>query len=107
MHASFSYTDIWFILSKIPEGSVATYGDLAKMAGAPGYARVVGNILKQLPKGSGLPWHRVINSKGQISFPKDSARYTTQKERLEQEGITFISGKINLKPTVGTENKYG
>lgn len=97
MQAPFSHTDIWFILSQVPEGSVVTYGELAKMAGAPGYARVIGNILKQLPKGSGLPWHRVINSKGQISFPEDSARYTTQKELLEQEGITFISGKINLK----------
>ena len=97
LSTSFSHTDIWFILSKIPEGSVVTYGQLADMLGAPSYARVVGNILKQIPAGSGLPWHRVINSKGRISFPEDSGKYKTQKELLEQEGVTFISGKVNLK----------
>ena len=97
MSAPFSHTEIWFILNRVPEGTVVTYGQLASMVGAPGYARVVGNILKQLPAGSGLPWHRVINSKGQISFPEGSGKYKAQKELLEQEGVTFISGKVNLK----------
>lgn len=97
MGAPFSHIEIWFILSRVPEGTVVTYGQLASMVGAPGYARVVGNILKQLPAGSGLPWHRVINSKGQISFPEGSGKYKNQKELLEREGVTFISGKVNLK----------
>lgn len=67
------------------------------MAGAPGYARVVGNVLKQLPSGTDLPWHRVINGRGQISFPEGSSRYNLQKLRLEQEGVTTSSGKIDLK----------
>ncbi|AMO55211.1 MGMT family protein [Endozoicomonas montiporae] len=96
MQAPFSRTDIWLVLSQVPEGKVVTYGQLARMAGAPGYARVVGNILKQLPKGSGLPWHRVINGKGRISFPEDSVKYNEQKELLEQEGVIFISGKVSL-----------
>lgn len=100
MQAPFSRTDIWLVLSQVPEGKVVTYGQLARMAGAPGYARVVGNILKQLPRGSGLPWHRVINARGLISFPEDSAKYKEQKERLEHEGVTFISGKVSL-------NHYG
>ena len=97
MSAPFSHNEIWFILSRVPEGKVVTYGQLASMVGAPGYARVVGNILKQLPAGSGLPWHRVINSKGQISFPEGSGKFKQQQELLEQEGVTFLSGKVNLK----------
>ncbi|WP_322740936.1 MGMT family protein [Endozoicomonas gorgoniicola] len=100
LQAPFSHTDIWLVLSQVPEGKVVTYGQLARMAGAPGYARVVGSILKQLPKGSGLPWHRVINCKGRISFPEDSVKYNEQKGLLEQEGVTFIAGKISL-------NSYG
>lgn len=97
MTAPFTPSEIWYLLNKIPKGSVATYGQLAEMAEAPGYARVVGNILKQLPVGTDLPWHRVINSKGEISFPDGSSRYNLQKLRLEQEGVAISSGKINLK----------
>ncbi|WP_419534803.1 MGMT family protein [Endozoicomonas sp.] len=95
--APFTPSEIWYLLSRIPKGCVVTYGQLAEMAGAPGYARVVGNILKQLPAGTDLPWHRVINGKGQISFPDGSSRYNLQKLRLEQEGVAISSGKINLK----------
>ncbi|MBO9481620.1 MGMT family protein [Salinisphaera sp. G21_0] len=97
MTAPFTPSEIWYLISRIPKGCVVTYGQLADMAGAPGYARVVGNILKQLPAGTDLPWHRVINGKGQISFPDGSSRYSQQKQRLEQEGVTISSGKINLK----------
>ena len=88
---------VWYILSQVPEGKVITYGQLAEMSGAARTARVVGNILKQLPASTGLPWHRVINCKGQISFPEGSPQYQKQKYRLAAEGITLISGKINLK----------
>ena len=97
MTAPFTPSEIWYLLSRIPKGCVVTYGQLAEMAGSPGYARVVGNILKQLPAGTDLPWHRVINGKGQISFPDGSSRYNLQKLRLEQEGVAISSGKINLK----------
>lgn len=97
MSVPFSPSEVWYLLSRIPAGCVVTYGQLANMAGAPGYARVVGNILKQLPAGSDLPWHRVINCKGRISFPEGSARYDSQKRRLELEGVMVVSGKINLK----------
>ena len=88
---------VWYILSQIPEGKVVTYGQLAEMIGFEKGARVVGNILKQLPAGSDLPWHRVINSKGEISFPKGTHRYLKQVERLEKEGISFIKEKISLQ----------
>ncbi|MGY0216954.1 MGMT family protein [Endozoicomonadaceae bacterium StTr2] len=87
---------IWLVVSQIPCGQVATYGQIAKLAGLPGQARAVGQILSQLPKGSGLPWHRVINSQGRISFPVDSPRFTRQKEKLETEGIEFNDDRISL-----------
>lgn len=74
-----------------------TYGQLAEMAGAKQAARVVGNILKQLPINTNLPWHRVINHKGQLSFPEDTLRYQKQKDRLEAEGVILLSGKLDLK----------
>ena len=87
---------VWTVLSLIPEGKVVTYGQLAELSGAPRAARVVGNILRQLPAGSSLPWHRVINSKGHISFPEGSSQHAKQRARLEEEGITLLDGKINL-----------
>lgn len=97
MSTPFTPTEIWILISQIPTGKVVTYGQLAEQVGARGYARVVGNVLKQLPAGTDLPWHRVINSKGYISFPEGSARYNEQKRRLEKEGITLLSGRVNLK----------
>ncbi len=87
---------VWQVLSQIPAGHVVTYGQLARMAGAPQHARAVGAILRQLPNGSGLPWHRVINSKGRLSFAEDSGAYRCQAERLKAEGIELCDGKIAL-----------
>ncbi len=88
---------IWQVVAHIPEGKVATYGQIAELAGLPRMARAVGRTLSQLPKDTQLPWHRVINAKGQISFPVGSDAYICQKERLENEGITLLKGKISLK----------
>ena len=88
---------IWQVLAAIPKGKVATYGQIAKLCGYSGYARYVGHTLKQLPQGTALPWHRVINAQGQISFPKDSAAYCLQRSRLEKEGVVFEDEKIRLK----------
>ena len=52
---------VWQIVAAIPEGYVTTYGDVAKLAGSPRAARQVGGVLKRLPEGSTLPWHRVVN----------------------------------------------
>ncbi len=89
---------IWFALSQIPSGKVVTYGQLAILAGfSTLYARVVGNLLSQLPLGSDLPWHRVVNHKGYLSFQPHSERYNIQKERLKQEGVTFLDERILLQ----------
>ena len=78
---------IWQVVSRIPRGKVATYGQVARLADLPGYARYVGYTMKMLPSGSKLPWFRVVNSKGELTFPKHSAQYRTQQEKLEAEGI--------------------
>ena len=88
---------IWLVVSEIPAGKVTTYGQVAEMAGLPRGARIVGNVLSQLPPGGHLPWHRVINSKGEISFPHGTSRYQTQRELLEAEGIVFLNQKVSLK----------
>ncbi len=84
-------------LSMIPLGQVTTYGAIAKAAGLPGYARFVGHILRNLPKGTKLPWHRVVNAQGKISFPEGSDAFLDQKNRLLNEGVELKNKKINLK----------
>ena len=88
---------IWQIVNQIPRGKVATYGQVAQLAELPGYARYVGYTMKMLPSGSKLPWHRVVNSQGRISFPTDSTQYQTQKQKLEAEGVVFIKGRFSLR----------
>ena len=91
---------IWQIVYQIPKGQVSSYGQVARLAGLPGYARYVGHVMKNLPTGTKLPWHRVANSQGKLSFPRDSLEYQTQKGRLEAEGVVFVNGKFSIK-------KYG
>lgn len=88
---------LWQVVNAIPAGKVCTYGGVAKLAGLPGYARYVGTTLARLPEGSSLPWFRVVNSQGKISFPQDSAHYREQVKRLQAEGVVVVNGKISLK----------
>lgn len=83
------------VIHSVPKGKVATYGQIAELAGLPRAARLVGNTLKNLPKNSKLPWHRIVNASGKISLPIDG-NGKVQKQRLEKEGVVFINGKINL-----------
>ena len=80
---------IWFVVAMIPEGVVATYGDVAAHAGLPGNARRVGRALRALPAGTSIPWHRVISAQGRLSLPPDSATGKEQRSRLRAEGIAF------------------
>jgi methylated-DNA-protein-cysteine methyltransferase-like protein len=85
------------IIKNIPEGKVMTYGQIAKLAGSPRGARQVVRILHSMSKKHRLPWHRVINSKGEIGF-KDEEQYTVQKMSLESEGVEVSDDKcINLQ----------
>ena len=87
---------IFAVIHQIPCGKVTTYGEIAKLAGYPGYARHVGKALGKLPKDSTLPWFRVINSQGKISLKgEDLAR---QRALLIAEDIKVSSeGKLSLR----------
>jgi methylated-DNA-protein-cysteine methyltransferase-like protein len=87
---------IWQIVSQIPPGKVASYGQIATLAGLPRGARLVGHVMNKLPQETRLPWHRVINSQGKISLPVGSAAHTEQKARLIDEGIIFNHERISL-----------
>ena len=84
---------IWQVVSLIPAGQVATYGDVAHQAGLGRSARRVGAALRALPQETRIPWHRVINAQGRISLPTGSASQYTQRERLEAEGVVFRGNK--------------
>ncbi|BBB30144.1 MGMT family protein [Neptunomonas japonica] len=88
---------IWTAVGYIPKGKVATYGQIAAIAGFPRTARAVGRALSKLPEDTQIPWFRVINAKGEISFPIDSDRYDIQKQHLEEELIIVRNGKVDLK----------
>jgi methylated-DNA-protein-cysteine methyltransferase related protein len=88
---------IWSVVSRIPKGFVSTYGDVASFAGYPTGARVVGAALRTAPLSLNLPWYRVINARGKISFPAGGDKSLKQKECLEAEGVVFVSGIVNLK----------
>ena len=83
---------IWQVVALIPAGKVATYGDVANLAGLPGAARRVGAALRILPPDTKIPWHRVINAQGRMSLPEGSSAQYTQRERLEAEGVVFSAG---------------
>jgi len=94
------YQRIWETVAQIPKGKVASYADVAKLAGLPGQQRLVGYALHNLPHNSSVPWQRVINAQGKISFPPKSARYKRQQTMLKKEGVVFEKGKVDLE-------KYG
>lgn len=88
---------VWEVVAGIPPGCVLNYGEVARLAGYPGRARMVGRALGRAPKARQLPWHRVINAQGRISFPPDSSRYLTQRRLLEAEGVVLDDEVIDLE----------
>lgn len=93
------YPRIYSVVSRIPPGRVATYGQVASQAGLPRQARLVGYALSVLSNLSSIPWHRVVNAKGMISSrsgEKDCE--ALQRVLLEEEGIQFgPQGAISLR----------
>jgi methylated-DNA-protein-cysteine methyltransferase-like protein len=86
---------VCIVVAQIPRGQVATYGQVADLAGLPRGARKVGRIMSHLPPGSRLPWHRVVNASGRISLPK-GAGHERQQAALEREGVVFRNGRLSL-----------
>jgi len=87
---------LWQLVAAIPRGQVATYGQLARLAGYPSHARYVGTTLNHLPKGTTLPWFRVLRSSGELAFPPGSAAWKRQQALLEAEGVIFKGMKVPL-----------
>ena len=97
MTATSAQERIWRTVRLISEGCVATYGQVALVAGLPGHARQVGYALNSLPEGSDVPWHRVINAQGRVSARAEPGWEDFQRILLLEEGIVFrANGSIDL-----------
>ena len=88
---------IYAMVRRIPHGRVATYGQIAREAGLPGQARLVGYALHNLPDHSRVPWHRVVNAHGGISLDQTFGSGRLQRALLEAENVKFSdNGRIDL-----------
>ncbi len=95
---SSTYARIYAVIRRIPRGRVATYGQIAALAGLGGHARQVGYALHALPAGSTLPWHRVINARGEVSPRSQFGEELRQCLLLEAEDVEFDwRGRVSLK----------
>lgn len=98
MTAGGRWKRIYEVVERIPDGRVATYGQVAAIAGYPGHARQVGYALHALPEGSEVPWQRVINARGEVSARAFAGWEHFQRHLLEEEGIVFDSrGRVDLR----------
>jgi len=88
---------IWDTIRDIPRGSVASYGQIAEIAGIPRGARQVGAALRSLPDDHDVPWHRVIQASGRIAFAKDTPQFEKQLKRLMTEDIAVIAGRVDMQ----------
>ena len=88
---------VYRLVSQIPRGRVATYGQIAAFLGYPRAARAVGYAMKRCPQESGVPWHRVLNARGGISLRANISGMVTQRILLEREGITLRRGRVDLR----------
>lgn len=82
-----SYERIYEVVRQVPAGRVATYGQIAVLAGLGGHARLVGYALSALHDDESVPWHRVINARGEVSERSDRYFESVQRELLESEGV--------------------
>jgi methylated-DNA-protein-cysteine methyltransferase-like protein len=87
---------IYDVIARIPKGRVATYGQIASLAGMSGAARQVGYALAATPENVRLPWHRVINAQGKVSPRSRTKLHEMQRELLEDEGVIFVAGRVDL-----------
>lgn len=90
------YRAIYRMVHRIPEGTVATYGQIAQAVGCG--PRQVGRALSELPPGSDCPWHRVINARGTVSIRSGNHKaHLGQEHLLASEGVVFENGRVDLK----------
>ncbi|MCC5852227.1 MAG: MGMT family protein [Alkalimonas sp.] len=89
-----SYARIWHTVLQIPLGKVASYGQIADLAGLPGRARLVGKALGYAPPELAVPWHRVLRSDRSLAFPAGSAMALRQRELLQSEGVLLNNNRV-------------
>jgi methylated-DNA-protein-cysteine methyltransferase related protein len=93
-----AYQRIYAAVRRIPRGRVATYGQIAALAGLDGRARQVGYALHALPERANVPWHRVVNARGEISLRSSSDAHELQRALLEAERVQFDArGRIPME----------
>jgi methylated-DNA-protein-cysteine methyltransferase-like protein len=91
------YQRIYAVVRRIPRGRVATYGQVARLAGLGDHARQVGYALHSLDAGDRLPWHRVLNAQGRVSLRAEPGGDRVQRALLEREGVRFdVAGRADL-----------
>jgi methylated-DNA-protein-cysteine methyltransferase-like protein len=95
---SSTHDAILAVVRRIPRGRVATYGQIAALAGLARQPRLVGYALHALPASTALPWHRVINARGMVSVRSDGTASLSQRLLLEREGVHFDGrGRVSLE----------
>lgn len=89
---------IYAVVRRVPRGKVATYGQIAELAGLEGQARQVGYAMAAVPSSGRMPWHRIINAQGRVSMRSAGAGSTiVQRQLLEREGVVFdAGGRVSL-----------
>lgn len=87
---------IWDTIRDIPPGQVASYGQIAEIAGVPRGARQVGYALRHAPESEAIPWHRVVTASGKIAFASGSGPFREQHRRLSHENVPVRSGRVDM-----------
>jgi methylated-DNA-protein-cysteine methyltransferase related protein len=91
-----AYARIWDAIERIPRGRVATYGQVAEVAGYVRRPRLTAQALRHVPDGREVPWFRVINAQGRIAIPAGTRGHREQLRRLQAEGVKFVNGRVDL-----------
>ncbi|QHS10798.1 MGMT family protein [Sinimarinibacterium sp. NLF-5-8] len=92
-----AYHTIWDTIARVPKGCVATYGQIASLAGYPKRPRLTAQALRHVPDSHPVPWHRIINAQGKISIPPDDPGHYRQRELLQAEGVIFTKDRVDLE----------
>ena len=88
------YQPIWKTVLAIPPGKVASYGQIADLAGLPGRARLVGRCMAYAP--AAMPWYRVLRANGQLAFAAGSAASQKQTGLLQEEGVAVLKNRVKM-----------
>lgn len=91
-----AYEKIWATIDLIPAGKVASYGQIADLAGLPGRARLVGKSLGLVPNNRKVAWFKVLRSNGHLAFEKGSKQALLQTGLLQEEGVVVLNNRVKL-----------